>query len=161
MKLNLVITISLALSGIISGAKGKQHFDRSSFYAALASESVDTINAELKSIVKSSITAREAFEGTLLIKKAGLVFNPVSKLSLFKSGHNKLDNAITKESNNAELRFLRLMIQENVPRILNYRNQIDEDSKIVRSSFKSLPLVVQKVIVDYSKTSKVLNPAFF
>ncbi len=163
MKLNLVITIVLSLSaGItVNGAKEEQNFDRSGFYAALASESLDTINAELASIAKLSLSTKEAFEGTLLIRKAGLVFNPGSKLSLFKSGHKKLDNAIVKESSNAELRFLRLMIQENVPRILNYRKEIDEDSKVVRSSFKSLPAVVQKEIVNYSKTSKVLNPGFF
>lgn len=162
MKLKFVITVFLVVSGIIvHSANGKQNFDRPGFYAALASQSLDSVNAGLEAVSKSSISNKEAFEGSLLMKKAGLVPNVGSKYKLFKTGHLKLDDVIARDNKNAEIRFLRLMVQENAPWILNYRKQIDEDSKIIQSSFKSLPPVVQKVVVGYSKKSKVLKPAFF
>ncbi len=161
MKLKFVTTIFLVISGIIvNGASEKQTFDRAGFYAALASQSLDSVNAGLEAVSKSSISTKEAFEGSLLMKKAGLVQNVRSKYNLFKSGHKKLDDVIARDSKNAELRFLRLMIQENSPRILNYRDEIGEDNKIIQSAYKSLPPAVQKAVVDYSKKSKVLKPAF-
>jgi hypothetical protein len=80
---------------------------------------------------------------------------------MFRSGLKKLEKSIAEESGNAELRFLRLMIQENAPGILNYRNEIEEDSKMVRSAYKKLPKVVQQAVSDYSKKSKVLKPEYF
>ena len=150
----------LVVSGVIAhSANSVQSFDRSGFYAALASESLDSVNAVLETLSKSSLSNKEAFEGTLLMKKAGLVPNMGSKWGLFKTGRNKLENAITKENNNAELRFLRLMIQENIPGILGYKKHLEEDNKLIHSSFKSLPPAVQKVVAEYSKKSKVLKPA--
>ena len=149
----------LLVSGIIvNGAKDKQHFDRSAYYIVLASENLDSVNAELVVISKLSLSNKDAFEGTLLMRKAGLVLNPVNKLSLFKSGRRKLESAINLENKNAELRFLRLMIQENLPVILGYKKHIDEDNKLIHSAYQSLPPLVQKVIAEYSKKSKVLKP---
>ena len=160
MKTNFVITMCLVVVGIVvNGANGKQNFDRTDFYAAMSSNNLDSVNNQLAVIEKSSFGNKEAFEGTLLMKKAGIVPNPANKLSLFKSGHKKLEEAITKENTNAELRFLRLMIQEHAPKILGYKKQIAEDNKMIHSGYKSLPPVVQKAIADYSKKSKVLKPA--
>jgi len=159
MKVNLIATMLLVSGLFVHSLKG-QTIDRSDFYAAVGSDNLDVVNAQLEEVAKSTVKNREAFEGTLMMIKAGLVFNPASKLNLFRSGHKKLDKAISKENDNAELRFLRLMIQENAPGILNYRSQIDEDSKLIMSGYKNLPAVVQKVIADYSKKSKVLKSAF-
>jgi len=159
MKLNFIISIILLVSAVIvNGANDEQHFDRLAYYNVLASESLDSVNAELGVISKSSFSNKDAFEGTLLMRKAGLVLNPVNKLSLFKSGRRKLESAINLENKNAELRFLRLMIQENLPVILGYRKHIEEDNKLIHSAYQSLPTLVQKVIAEYSKKSKVLKP---
>jgi hypothetical protein len=72
-----------------------------------------------------------------------------------------LENAIISDNKNAELRFLRIMIQEHAPKILDYRKQIDGDNELIHSGYKNLPPVVQKAVVDYCKKSKVLKPAFF
>jgi len=146
---------------IVFGQKNKKDVNKSEFYAAMASESLDSINALLDIISKSSINNKDAFEGVLLMKKAGLTSGDGKKINLFKSGNKKLENSISKDSTNVEFRFLRLMIQEHVPGILNYKSKIDDDSQLIRSSYKSLPPVVQKAVVDYTKKSKVLKPEFF
>lgn len=161
MKLYLLIIVFLGISGTIAySANGKQHYEKSGFYATMASENLDSVNTQLAMVVKSPVANKDAFEGTLLMKKAALVPNPGNKLNLFKSGHKKLENAIAQDSNNAELRFLRLMIQEHAPKVLGYHKNIEEDNKLIHSAYKDLPPVVQRAVVDYSKKSKVLKPAF-
>ena len=162
MKLNIIITVFLVTSGmIVFGQKNKKDVNKSEFYAAMASESLDSINALLDIISKSSINNKDAFEGVLLMKKAGLVSGLSTKYKLFKSGQKKLESAIAKESENTEFRFFRLMIQENAPGILNYSSQIDEDSQLIRAGYKNLPQVVQMAITSYTKKSNVLKPESF
>lgn len=135
----------------------KAAFDRSAFYIAMAAETVDEINAQLTIVKTSSINGKEAFEGALLMKKAGLVAKAKDKLSLFKEGRKKLEASIKKESDNPEYCFLRLIIQEHAPKALDYRSDIDHDSKLIRSNYKSLHPAVQQAVTDYSKNSRALK----
>jgi hypothetical protein len=104
-----------------------------------------------------SLVEKEAYEGALLMKKAGLVANAKEKLSLFKSGRSKLESAISKNTDNTEYRFLRVVIQEHAPRIVKYKNELEEDAKLIRNNFKNLSAFLQQVINDYSKKSTVLK----
>ncbi|HMK03266.1 MAG TPA: hypothetical protein VK489_03705 [Ferruginibacter sp.] len=135
----------------------KAVFDRSAFYAAMASDMLSEINEQLIIVKGASINEKEAYEGALLMKKAGLVSKAKEKLSLFKAGRLKLEAAIKKESTNTEYYFLRLIIQENAPKIVKYRDELESDSAAVRSNYKSLSPVVQKAIMEYSKKSKFLK----
>ena len=133
-------------------------FDKTAFYSAMATSDVNSINAQLSIVKTSSINEKEAYEGALLMKKAGLITKPAEKLSLFKAGRLKLEAAIKKDKENAEFSFLRLIIQEHAPKIVEYRNNIDADVSTIRSNFKTLSPVVQQAINDYTKKSKVLKP---
>ena len=137
----------------------QENLDRAAFYNVMAAGKLDQINAELEVVKKSAMPGKTAFEGTLLMKKAGVVSGPGKKLSLFKAGHTKLEAEIAKDSANTELRFLRLMIQENAPGILGYKGELQKDREHIRKHFTSLLPVVQHAITDYSKKSKVLTPA--
>ena len=79
------------------------------------------------------------------------------KLSLFKTGRLKLEASIKKDTGNTEFNFLRLIIQEHAPRVVEYRHNLENDIAAIRSNFKTLPQVVQQAIQDYIKKSKVLN----
>ena len=135
--------------------------DRAGFYAAMKSGNLDAINSQLESIKNDTSTEGQAFEGALLMKKAGVVKNPFKKLSLFKQGHTLLEKALETDSNNAEFRFLRLMIQENAPGMLNYNDDIQTDSALIQSQFKKMSPELQENVIDYSRRSKVLTPANF
>lgn len=136
-----------------------QDFDRPAFYAAMASENLTHVDKQLEIVSQSSITEKDAFEGALTMKKAGLVKGPGKKLNLFKAGHKKLEGALNKDTDNAEYRFLRLMIQENAPGILGYKDDLDKDKALIIKQFKSLPAPVQQAVTNYSKKSKVIKPA--
>ncbi len=140
----------------IANAQGES-FDRKAFYRAMQSNKADEINSELKAVQSSSFKDKEAFEGALTMKKAGLAGSADKKLSLFKSGHKKLESAIKRDNDNAEYRFLRLMIQEHAPGILGYKNEMKKDSEYIRRSYKTLPEPVQQAVSEYSRQSKVLK----
>jgi len=135
----------------------KTGFDRSAFYNAMAAETVDEINTQLNIVRASSINEKGAFEGALLMKKAGLVAKAKDKLSLFKEGRKKLEAAIKKNNDNTEYCFLRLIIQEHAPKAVDYRSDIDHDSKLIRSNYKTVSPAAQQAITDYSKNSKALK----
>jgi uncharacterized protein YxeA len=156
MKYILGVLVML-LASTAGFAQAVNDIDRVAYYQAIQQDKKDLVNKELKQLKTVSPKFRDAFEGALIMKKAGLGGNPLQKLNLFKEGHTKLEAAIKKEPNNAEFRFLRLMIQENAPGILGYKDNLDADSEYVRKSYKTLPEEAQKAIVDYSKKSKVLK----
>jgi hypothetical protein len=142
-------------------ASGQESLDRASFFASMQSGDMHGINAELKVVQASSIKEKDAYYGALLMRKAGLVNGAPNKLSLFKSGHNKLESSIKRNNASVELHFLRLMIQENAPRILGYKTDEQQDADFIKKNYKDLPKVIQQAISDYSRQSKILKPADF
>lgn len=135
-----------------------QDFDKANFYKTMASDSVKDIDNEIKIVSTASFPEREAYEGALLMKKAGLVKKASEKLKLFKSGCIKLETALIKDSTNIEYHFLRLSIQEHAPHTVKYYKDLEKDKAIIQRSFKHLEPVIQKAITDYSKNSKILRP---
>lgn len=162
MRLGFIFTLlGIFCIGSIKAAPQSGFFDRSAFYAAMASASMEEIDAQLTAVRGAAFPEKEAYEGALLMKKSGMVGKATEKLSLFKSGRAKLESSLAKDNGNTEFRFLRLIIQEHAPKIVNYRGELEKDSQAIRTNFKSLPPVVQQAIIDYSKKSSILKPAYF
>lgn len=156
LKLYFTIAAMVACSYFFA-QQGVTDFKREPFYAALSSATLNKIDEQLKLVEKTGITEKSAYEGTLMMKKSGLISGASKKLNLFKEGSKKLESAISKDINNTEYRFLRLMIQENAPSILGYKNNIKEDSDLVRKDYNKLSETVQKAILNYNKVSKSLR----
>ncbi len=158
MRFSLIFSMLFLFAGIfVQGKNNGQHFDRSVFYAAMSSDKLDVINSQLVILKRLSIIEKEAFEGALLMRKSGLVKTAKEKLDLFKSGRIKLEKAISNNLDNIEFRFLRVIIQENAPKIVKYKKELEADAKLIRTNFKDLSAFLQQVIYDYSKTSTVLK----
>ena len=162
MKKNTLIKGLLVIAALMGyvhlfSQKDTGSFDRQSLYTALSSNSTAKIDQQLALVKQTNLTEKNAFEGALLMKKSGMISGPGKKLSMFKEGSEKLEKAISNDSENAEYRFLRLMIQENAPSLLGYNDDIKTDSELVRRSYKKLPQDVQHAVVNYSKTSKSLR----
>lgn len=158
------ITLLLLLlfpAGVYRHDNPAQDFDRANFYSIMSSGKLKDVNEELNTVRGSEVKEKQAYEGALLMRKAGLVKIPAEKLHFFKLGYIKLEGAISASPENAEYRFLRLTIQENAPHIVKYYHQIPEDKAIVIKDFKNLMPDVREAVRDYSKTSKVLTPQNF
>ena len=162
MKYKLIFAILCMAMGFFARAKpSMQNFDRAAFYAVMASGKMEEINNELLIVRAADVNDKEAYEGALLMRKAGLLKKPEDKLKAFKSGRIKLETALSDNNDNGEYRFLRLTIQEHAPRIVKYYKEQDKDSEYIKQVFKNLSPVVQKAILDYSKTSKLLHAENF
>jgi hypothetical protein len=139
-------------------AKSQQKgFDKPAFYSALASANTADLDAQLRLVREAGFSEKEAYEGALLMKKAELAGKAKDKLNFFKAGRLKLESSIFKNVDNIEYRFLRLIIQEHAPKIVKYRKELEEDSRMIRSNLKELPPTLQHIIIDYSKKSTVLK----
>ncbi|PKH49437.1 hypothetical protein CXF68_01490 [Tenacibaculum sp. Bg11-29] len=90
---------------------------------------------ELLYIKKFQNTTKVAIQGyviSLKMKQAKYKFLPWSKLIVFKKEKKKLENLISKFPKNVHLRYVRLVIQENLPGILNYSSQINSDKEFLK-----------------------------
>jgi len=159
MDRRLVFLLFLLTSvGFAKAGNLLQKFEKSTFYQVMASGKLDDVNDELTAIAGAPAGDRDAYEGVLLMRKAGLLSKPKDKLQNFKNGRIKFQTAFMADSNNTEFRFLRLGIQEHAPKIVKYHSDINADKAYIKEHFKSLSPVVQHAVLDYSKTSKVLHP---
>jgi hypothetical protein len=79
--------------------------------------------------------------------------NPISKLNAFKEGKGILEAAITADYRSAELRFLRISIQSNLPSYLGYKLNIEEDKQYLK---ECLPFIqesqLKSIIKHYLQT---------
>lgn len=141
----------------INAQDNTNKLDRSIFYDILASENIDKIDSLLSGIKGLTLKEKEAYEGALLMKKAGIIQGPRKKLAVFKDGHTLLEQAISEDNTNPEYRFLRLIIQENAPKILGYHHEIETDSQYILEHIQALSPTIQKAVLDYCKKSKVLS----
>ena len=157
MMMKVTFSLLLFCFSTVLQANSQKTIDKSAFYTALEAGNAEEIDAQLN-IVKTSANAEKiAYEGTLLMKKAGMVGKPKDKLKLFKTGRTKLESSIASDKENTEYRFLRLIIQEHAPKIVKYKSNLEEDSQLIRSNFSSVSASLQQIILDYSKKSKILK----
>ena len=151
------VIISLLLFFALDHGNSQQRDpNKSLFYTVLKSGTLQQINEQLN-ILASAGSEKEAYEGVLLMKKSGLSAKAKDKLNLFQSGRSKLESSILKNRNNIEYRFLRIIIQEHAPKVVKYRNELEADSKLIHTNFKSLSPFLQQQITDYGKSSKILK----
>ena len=154
----LLSLICVAPTGVFAKFQG---FDIAGFYRVIKNGSLDEVEKEIELVNNASISEKEAYEGTLLMRKAGLLKKAKDKIATFKSGRIKLETAIYHNSDNTEYRFLRLMIQEHAPKVTKYRMNVEEDSNFIKKHFKALSTTLQDIIRDYSKTSSLLHSSDF
>ncbi|PRD57121.1 hypothetical protein C5749_07920 [Sphingobacterium gobiense] len=88
---------------------------------------------ELEKTKDNSVTLL-GYLGGLQTIRANHVFSPISKLNTFNKGKNNIEQAIKKDPNNAELRFIRLSVQKNAPSFLGYKSNIKEDTEFIKKN---------------------------
>ncbi len=76
------------------------------FYKAMSSDDMALIEKELIRLEKLGEAAEMAYQGALIMKKAGLMEQVNEKLETFKKGKQMLDKAIAARPENGEFRFL-------------------------------------------------------
>lgn len=79
-----------------------------------------------------------AYEGALNMVQAKHMFLPTSKYASFKKGKTQLEAQIQANPSNIEFRYLRLIIQANVPSFLNYSSNQNEDKSFLLQQYQTI-----------------------
>ena len=112
-------------------------------YRTLLQKGENSEVAAKKLIEKSSMafseTKQPIYAGFLAVGKffmAKHVFNPLKKMSYFNEGKNTMEAAIKSDPKNLEVRLMRLITQENAPKLLGYYQNIEEDRNFLTRDYK-------------------------
>lgn len=73
----------------------------------------------------------QAYVLALEMKAAEYTILPWKKLNIFNSKKDELNTLIKDNPDNIHLRYIRLFLQENTPKILGYTDNIEEDKSFL------------------------------
>jgi hypothetical protein len=104
--------------------------------SAVNTSSANNFYQQTRKINEQSASTLIGFKAMSELMMCNHVFSPLSKLSYFNSGKKLLETAIQKDPKNIELRFFRFSTQSNVPALLNYSSNINEDKMILMNYLK-------------------------
>ena len=79
------------------------------------------------------------------------------RIALLKEGKPLLENALKQQPQNAELHLIRLSVQEYLPKVVPYRNNITADKDFILAHYAQQSPELQKHIAGFVKKSKVFN----
>ncbi len=79
-----------------------------------------------------------SYKAMLIFIKAKYIVNPFKKLSYFNEGKEKMEKAVELNPNDIETRFLRLVIQHQVPSFLSYNEHKKRDKEFIVKHFSQL-----------------------
>ena len=98
------------------------------------------------------------YKGCATMIEAKYKLNPWSKYSYFNKGRKLLEEAITKDKENIELRFLRFTIQTKAPSFLGYSKNIEDDkAAILRDLNKVTDRSLKLLIISFLSKSTYLS----
>ena len=99
----------------------------------------------------------QAYKGAAMALKAKFAKDRKTKKTLFIEGAKIIENAVKSEPSNVEIRLIRLSIQENTPKILNYKSNIAEDKKLILTNFGKQNQSLKDHIASFVKQSNVFS----
>lgn len=112
----------------------------------------------LKSVDSKSSAVLICYKGVSEMMGAKYTVSPITKLRRFKKGRTLIENAIKKDTEDPEVRFLRFSIQTNLPAFLGYDDEIEEDkSKLIYSVGNIKDKQLKNNIISYLSSSKHLT----
>jgi hypothetical protein len=148
-KLILIFAFIITLP-FINKANDLDQIRRDYITAIENSEKADKLCTQLEKI-KNPSALEMAYLGSVQAIKAKHAWNPVNKMSYLGKGFEIINQAVAKDPNNLEVRFLRFSLQYYVPAFLGYsKNLITDKNKIVHiiKTTEPIKLNIEKKILQ-------------
>lgn len=82
-----------------------------------------------------------------------------NRKALVKSGAFSLEAVIKSNPNNAELRLIRMSIQENIPKIVGYRGSLKDDKVFLINNYSKQNSALKNYIKKFAAQSKTMTAA--
>jgi hypothetical protein len=92
----------------------------------------------LTSVGKNDDAILVAYKGAVTIMMAAYAEGIKEKKTFFKEGRELLEHTIETDPENVEIRYIRLSIQENVPKITGYHKNRSEDKQFILENYTSM-----------------------
>ncbi len=93
---------------------------------------------KLQSVSEKDGNVLLAYKGASTAMKGRFEKGAKQKTTIFKEGIALVETALLKEPKNLEIRFIRLSIQQNSPKLLKYKKNIDEDKNFILSNYEKI-----------------------
>lgn len=99
----------------------------------------------LKNYRNSSCQKSKPYMASAIMQQAQYTMFPHKKLQYFSAGKKELEDYIKNNPDDIEGRYVRLLVQSQVPMILGYKGNMQEDKKFIEKhlSTSSLPTAYQ------------------
>lgn len=118
----------------------------------------DILHQKLSDISLEDESVLYGYKGATYTLKAKHAKAIRDKKTFFKEGVAIIEASIAAEPDNIELRFIRLSVQENAPKILKYRDKIEVDKKYILAHLADLEDgSLRNLIHKYIKDSKTFT----
>ncbi len=104
--------------------------------AAQNQENVDAFYKSMQTVSKTDQMELVAYKGAAIALNAKSAKTLKEKKEGFIEGISFIEYAIKTEPNNIEPRFVRLGIQENTPKILKYKDAIEDDKQFILKQYQ-------------------------
>ncbi len=142
-KINIIIVFCF-LNSISFAQKMDIDALRKSYHKAHADSASCAKLYQSLSKINSSDNIIKCYKGAVNASLANFAKNKQEKLKLFSTGKKLIEETIKVDSTNIELRFLRLTIQSNCPKILGYHTNINSDKHYIATHLESTNNTVLK-----------------
>ncbi|WP_285008553.1 hypothetical protein [Pedobacter faecalis] len=123
----LFLCSGFTLSGVPKPAEVRSLYNQ----AAVNRKSADKLLKLLTDADVDRTPVLLCYKGAAQMLQAKYAFSPISKLSWFKKGRNLIEEAIARNPEDLEMRYLRFTIQTNLPAVLGYSDDIQEDKQLL------------------------------
>lgn len=125
--------------------------------ASKSETSAKEFAAKLATIALDEDPILVAYKGASITMVSKFAKNLNQKIKQFKEGVKWMESAVNRNPNNIEIRLIRLSVQENVPRITNYRSNIAEDAKFLVEHYKEQSGPLKEYLKSFMLQSKSIS----
>jgi hypothetical protein len=110
--------------------------------------------SKLDEVNKEDNKTLVAYKGASLAILSKLEKKVSDKSKKFKEASSLIEYAVANEPNSIEIRMIRLSVQENVPKIVNYRGNKKEDKAFLLDNYKKQTGALKTYLGDFIAHSK-------
>lgn len=99
--------------------------------------SIEQANYFIRLLEKNETVEGKSYTAVMFFMKSKLVKFPITKYNYFKKGKKQLDSLINSNKNNVEIRYLRFLLQCEMPKFLGYHRNIEDDFLLIMNEIES------------------------
>jgi len=93
--------------------------------------SIEQANYFIELLEENETVEAKSYTAVMFFMKSKLVKFPLTKYNYFKKGKKQLGSLINSNKSNVEIRYLRFLLQSEMPKFLGYHKNIEDDYLLI------------------------------